>query len=124
MIRNTLLAALIFLSLQSCYDIVEEDISDQSLELLAPFNGAELTDTEVTFRWSDVEGISGYELLVVKPDFDRIEKVVIDSTLTDERFNYELLPGVYEWRVRAFNSASELMSDIFRLEVVASPEQE
>lgn len=122
-----LISTLLLLMFFSCYDVFEEDVSDQRLILKAPHNGAVLSQADVTFWWSTIDGIRGYELVIVNPSFEKISDVIIetilpvsDSVPPENRFIVELDPGTYEWQVKAYNSASETVSDTFKLEVVAS----
>lgn len=101
----------------SCDEFIEEELDEQDILQIAPAEGVSLTNDTVTFWWTEVEDIRGYNLQVVTPDFTRIERIVIDSVLTEDRFNAVLDDGVYEWRVTAFNAGSELVSDTFMFSV-------
>jgi hypothetical protein len=57
------------------------------------------------FWWEDIEGADSYHLQIVSPRFQNIRKLVLDTTITDNRFGVTLQPGTYEWRVRAQNNA-------------------
>jgi hypothetical protein len=106
------------LFLVGCEDIFVEDLDGRELNLLAPYDGAILNEPTATFWWSRVDDVTGYRLQVVKPTFDKIEKVLLDSVVTTEKFHLELPEGSFEWRVKAFNSASEIVSDTFGIDVV------
>ena len=120
MILKSFLSNLIIIScvlLLGCDEIFDEELEGKDVELYSPYNGAILDDTEVTFWWSEIEEARGYHLLVVKPDFDRIEKIVLDTVLTEERFDYNISQGTYQWHVRIFNNTDEIYSDNFVFEV-------
>ena len=106
-----------------CYDVIEKELDDQKINLLAPYEGAIIQDPLVTFWWSNVEYIDGYRLQVVKPSFANIENVVLDSIVTQENFTYEMPVGKFEWRVVAFNGGYELISDTLKLQVVDDESQ-
>jgi hypothetical protein len=103
--------------------LIEEELDDQEISQKAPGDGAVLKDENVSFWWTRIENITGYQLLVITPEFKKIERIVIDSTLTKERFDCKLSNGVYEWLVRAFNTENELVSDTLKFEV-SIPEEE
>ncbi len=88
-----------------CDDIVEKDISDKQVFLVAPSNDVELDSGRVTFLWDFVEGATDYELLVLAPNFDTPATVHADTITDANSFETTLGIGEYAWGVRAFNSA-------------------
>lgn len=125
------IGVLMYLTLYSCYDVFEEDLTDQQLILKAPYNGAVLSQSEVTFWWSVIEGIQGYELIIANPNFDKVEWIMVENILPvadtvrpENKIVVELSSGVYEWYVSAYNSASETVSDTFKIEILSGEVQE
>lgn len=125
------ISVLMYLTLYSCYDVFEEDLTDQQLILKAPYNGAVLSQSEVTFWWSVIEGIQGYELIIANPSFDKVEWIMVeniipvaDTVRPENKIVVELSSGVYEWYVSAYNSASETASDTFKIEILSGEVQE
>lgn len=93
--------ALIF----SCDDIIEvPDISDDTVTILAPTDGTNLTTTSVTFNWNTLEDSDNYRIQIASPTFANAEQLLTDSLITETNFDITLQAGDYEWRVRAENS--------------------
>ncbi len=92
--------------LSSCEEIIHvKDISDQTVELVAPVNNAQFTSTGVTFTWNPLQDATEYQLQIAKPNFTSPLQIVVDTTVTATSFTQQLAVGQYEWRVRALNSS-------------------
>lgn len=92
--------------LQSCEEIImEDDIANKQVVILAPVNNAMLNNTSATFSWEFVEGATQYQLQIAKPDFNNALQIVLDTIISDNTFTQQLNLGNYQWRVRALNSA-------------------
>jgi hypothetical protein len=89
-----------------CTDVIDPDIAEEELELLAPTNGLNTILATHTFWWSEVESAEEYILQIVTPNFKFAERLVLDTSLTENKFTYGLVPGTYEWRVQAANTSS------------------
>ena len=101
----------------SCKDIIEEDLSDDTVQLIAPSDGV-VTDVAVqTFWWDELDGALSYDLQVVRPRFDSITQLVLDTTLTETQFSHTLFAGQFQWRVRAVNGSSETSFTTYSLTV-------
>ncbi len=94
-----------------CDDIFEEDISEKKFNLYAPSDNITTTEVNQTFWWQEVEDATHYALQIVSPSFQSIEKLVLDSTVTENQFDYTLNEGTYQWRVKALNNISYTYSD-------------
>ncbi len=96
------------LTLTGCEEVIfEQDISGDSVSLVAPLDGTQVTGTNVQFNWRSVEGASSYEVQVATPDFANASQIVA-STVTDSTFfQAQLAINTYEWRVKALNSGYE-----------------
>jgi hypothetical protein len=92
--------------LHACDDIIEKDITDKDVFLIAPADSLKTKYSTQTFMWDWVEGALTYNLRVVTPSFDRIEQIIVDTTVSTNKFTLNLSPGVYEWGVRAMNGSS------------------
>ena len=96
---------LLLLFVTSCEEIIEvEDISNDSVTILAPTDTAVLNITDINFSWNAVEDAEQYKLQIATPDFEMANQIVLDTTITATSFNQTLELGNYEWRVRAENS--------------------
>ncbi len=104
--RLFIISAIAIIIAYSCSDIFETNLEKKDIELVAPYNGAILYENTQTFWWSEVKGAEEYNLQIATPDFSEIQKIVLDTNITDLKFTYYLSPGVYQWRVRAVNNTS------------------
>jgi hypothetical protein len=100
------LSFLFFLSLFSCEAIIlETDISDRKVVLVAPSDKSQFFSTGVTFSWEKVADATKYHLQIAKPDFANPLQIVLDTVVTGTSFTQQLSMADYEWRVEAINSA-------------------
>ena len=94
----------------ACDDIIEvEDISERTVTLVAPTDGAILSSGTINFDWESVEDAESYRIQIATPNFELPLQIVADSTLADSTatnttFSINLNAGAYQWRVRAQNS--------------------
>jgi hypothetical protein len=96
---------IIFSFVLSCSEIVGvEDISNKTVSVLAPTNGAILNMGTLIFTWDSVEDAEEYKLQIVTPSFENAIQILTDSTLTTTSFSTTLENGNYQWRIRAENS--------------------
>ncbi len=101
------LLSISFLMLFSCEEVVfEEDLSDKTIVLVAPKDGATVRNTSVSFSWEAVELATNYRLQVAQPNFENAAQIVLDTTITATTFATSLVRNQYQWRVRAQNSGS------------------
>jgi hypothetical protein len=97
---------LFFLTFFSCEGVLlETDISDQEVVLVAPYNKAQFFSTSVTFSWENVTDATKYRLQIAKPNFENPLQIVLDTIVTNNSFTQQLPVADYEWRVTAINSA-------------------
>lgn len=107
MFKNlSLLFVGIGLLLIGCDDFIEEPLQLKKVEIYAPSDKTETNIYQHTFWWQTVGGASKYRLQIVVPDFNSIERLIIDTTVINDKFNVTLDPGKYQWRVRAENGSS------------------
>ncbi len=85
-----------------CDDILEEDISDDAISIIAPSDGANIEGNVVQLRWRSLEGADDYRLQVM---VENNQFIILDSLISGTLFNYQIEPGVYTWRVRGENFA-------------------
>ena len=114
--KRILLPVLCLLALCSCEDILEvQDISNESVVLLAPAENTVVTDSVVNFVWNEIPDvdIDAYRVQIATPSFESAAQIVLDSTLTLDstfvgtRVSQKLSNRAYQWRVKAMNSAFE-----------------
>lgn len=101
------LILLLLLALTGCKEFFEPSLEHRKVVLLAPANGTEGPLYAQSFWWDDVEDALKYRLQVVSPNFANTARLVLDTVITGNKFNFTLDPGNYEWRVRAENGSSQ-----------------
>jgi len=96
---------LISILLTQCRDVFVMDISGEKVVLLSPHDNLETYISTQTFWWDYVQDAENYQLQVVTPEFIQPARLILDTLLTQNKFLVNLNPGIYQWRVRALNSA-------------------
>ena len=67
----------------SCEQIIEvEDISNETLVILAPSNNIIIDTTTVNFSWKVLEFAETYHLQIAKPNFDVTQQMVEDTLIS------------------------------------------
>lgn len=121
--KRFLVVPLLLVACAAC-DILEEDISKDRVRIIAPADKARAESGSVQFRWQGVEYATGYEFTLVSPAFETADRLVADTVIYADTlarsygFEATLRAGRYQWRVRAFNSAYNSVSEINTLNVV------
>jgi hypothetical protein len=101
-INKIILIALAILT-YSCDDILEEDISDDTVQILSPANDAKIESNVVGFKWNTLKGVDKYRVQVYQSD----QVLILDSLTTKTSITLPLNAGNYIWRVRGENYAYE-----------------
>jgi len=110
MLRSILSFLLLFFLITSCEEIInEENISNDTLQLLAPTNDAVLaTKQKIAFNWEELEGADNYQLQIATPDFVSATQIILDTLISRTDYMVDsLATKPYEWRVKGLNSAYE-----------------
>lgn len=89
-----------------CDEVFEDDLSEETVVVIAPTNGLSTSILSHTFWWEPVEDARGYNLTIVSPSFDNIERLIVDTNITGTKFNYTLFPDSFEWSIRAYNGST------------------
>lgn len=110
---------LLFLSscMISCDDIFVEDISEDSVDLIAPGEGVILRNNEIILAWEALEDAEDYRIVIVSPAFDNVYSYICDSVTDQCKMKVTLDTGQYEWSVQARNSAYESLKSIRSFEI-------
>jgi len=98
---HKILLFLSFISLFSCDDIIEKDISGDTVQVIAPVNNQEISSNIVDFQWNRIDGAGKYRIQVFSPS----SAIIIDSLVTQNSLSIPMTQGEYQWRVRGENSA-------------------
>lgn len=89
----------------ACDDIIEvEDISEETITILAPTNDSVLIQDAVLFTWNSIVEADNYRIQIATPSFENASQIVLDSSVVATNVSSILQIGDYEWRVRAENS--------------------
>jgi hypothetical protein len=89
------------LAMISCDDIIEHDISNDSVTLISPLNEAEIESNVVAFKWNALEHADKYRIQV----FGVNQALALDSIVDTSHLTIPMAEGSYQWRVRGENSA-------------------
>ncbi len=112
---------ILILSLSSCKDFFEEDISENNIVIITPSDNAIFTNLNVTFDWEDMDEVINYRMLLGSPNLSNPSAFYMDSSVTLSALVLSLDPGDYEWKVRAENNSSETnYSSIMHLKIDSS----
>ena len=105
-----------------CTLINEDDLSKESVYVIMPGDGLESISQSQTFWWEIVSGADNYNLQIVSPDFNSPEKLILDTTIVENRLSISLPPGTYYWRVCAENAYSITDYTTFSLTIIDTPD--
>lgn len=115
------LAIVFLLSHYSCEEFINEiNIENDQIDLVAPFNGANLSEGVIQFDWLSLEGASSYHIQVAQPNFQIPEQIIWDEVVQDSigtNTSVDLSAGTYQWRVRGENSAYSSPYTTYNLEI-------
>lgn len=105
MFTRNFLAVLFIFILISCEEILlENDITQKSIEILSPKNNTVVEAATINFNWTEIEGATAYEIQIAAPDFENAQQIIITTIVEESSYSEDLLSGDYEWRVRGINS--------------------
>lgn len=111
------LMSLVFLC--ACEEVLfEEDISGNTVTVVAPLEGAQVEGTTVQFNWRSVEGATNYEIQVATPSFDNANQIMANAVTDSTLYQAQLTANTYEWRVKAMNSGYETQYNTVAFTVV------
>lgn len=97
----------------SCSDVLVEDISNDSVTLVAPLDSSTFSGNEITFVWKGLDGADTYELMLINSGSIDIYDVGTDSVSNSSiRVTTVLTPGKYQWSVTAYNSEYSSESNV------------
>lgn len=85
----------------SCEDILEEDITDDIVQIIAPSSGDIIESNVVNFQWNQLKGADKYRVQVYNASLS----IVLDSVVNNKTsLVVPISAGEYQWRVRGENS--------------------
>ena len=101
-----LLLVFTILTVVSCKDIIQDDLSDKDMVVIIPQDNFHSSQATVHFKWEELEDANAYTIQIVSPSFDSIIDYVLDSVVRNGEFFYSLNPGVYQWRLKGNNTGT------------------
>jgi hypothetical protein len=110
------IATVLFVA-SSCDDIFEKDLEGKEVVIVSPADMLKTQYSTQTFWWEEMDGASSYKLQIVSPTFDRVEKVLVDSSITTNKIEITLYPGKFQWRIQPVNSSSTGKYTVRSLEI-------
>lgn len=84
-------------------DFIEKDIKNETVNIIAPTDSLSTPNNSVTFWWDELDGAVKYNLQIVKPNFNSVIQLIVDTNITTNKFTKILSPGTYQWRIKAIN---------------------
>jgi len=105
-----------------CEAVIDPNMANKSVNLLAPPDNFHTTISTHTLWWDEVDDATGYNLQVVSPSFDYIERLFLDTNITTNKYDYTFLPGEYSWRVRAYNYSTNTSYVVHSLIIDSTPD--
>ena len=106
-LKNKALIVTLVILFTGCKDFIEDDIKNESINLLAPANNLTTVQLTHTFWWDWLDGAEEYNMQLVEGSFSSVTKFILDTTITNNKFVYTLYPGSFQWRVKGINNGSE-----------------
>jgi len=100
-------SAFVLISISSCEDIFETDVTNQKVELLSPLDEWKTPKQNVLFVWSPNIDAQKYNLQIVEGSFAEVSCYIADTIVTLPKFENTLTPGNFEWRVAIINGESK-----------------
>ncbi|NHN27411.1 hypothetical protein FIA58_017155 [Flavobacterium jejuense] len=101
-INKLILIGLIAISF-SCEDILEEDITNDIVQIVYPTEGITIESNVATFQWNHLDGADDYRVQIYTGN----QFQVFDTLVNTNTVTLPLIQGTYQWRVRGENSAYE-----------------
>ena len=118
-LKIPLLLLITFLSWQ-CEDVFVVRLDETVVEIKMPVDDLKTPVSTQLFWWVDTYGAEEYHFQIVSPSFDSINSLVKDTFIDTNRIELSLLPGIYQWRVKAKNSGTETPWSTRLLEIDSS----
>lgn len=104
-IVNVAILTSLLVFLYSCTkDFIVKDIKNALVSIIAPIDNLSSPNNTITFWWDELDGAEKYNLQIVKPNFNSVAQLILDTNITSTKFYKTLTPGTYQWRIKAINN--------------------
>ena len=88
------------LTIWSCDDIIEEDITNDNVIIISPTSNQTITGNSVQFSWQTLDGADNYRIQI-----NNNQASLLDTLVSGTTFNFGLNSGDYSWRIKGENFA-------------------
>lgn len=109
-------------TISACALIFDDDISDESIEVIMPVDNAILSDSITLFWWDPVVGALDYTFQLIEGSFSSPQNLVLDTLVTTEKLHLELQSGNYQWRISANGANGSTKYQLYSLEIILDEE--
>ena len=105
------------LTIQGCDDLIEKDLSNESVKVNVPQSNYISSNYQVQFWWESNKNARTYRVQIVSPSFDSLNNFILDTLVSGTKLTYTLFPGIYQWRIRAENPSSSSRYQVYNFKV-------
>lgn len=98
------IAVLAAFLMAGCKDFIVKNIKNKTVSVVSPADGLSTPNNNIIFWWNELDGAEKYNIQIVKPDFNSVSQLMVDTNITGTKFNYIFTPGTYQWRIKAMNA--------------------
>lgn len=95
---------IIIVSFSCTKDFIVKDIKKELVTIISPVDNFKTPNNTITFWWDELEGAETYNLQIVSPNFSSVSSLVLDTVISTNKFTKTLIPGTYQWRIKATNN--------------------
>lgn len=99
-----LLLLVVVLHMTSCEDILEENITNDTVQPTYPQEGSIVESNVTSFQWNSLKGADKYRVQVYKNTAFKVFDTLVNNA---SGIILPLPQGTYQWRIRGENSAYE-----------------
>lgn len=103
-IINLLVVVATIVVLSCTKDFIVKDIKNATLTINAPADNLNTPNNTITFWWEELNGAEKYNIQIVKPNFNSVAQLIVDTNIAANKFNHTFAPGTYQWRIKATNA--------------------
>ena len=91
-IMNFLTLIILVMMMGCTKDFIVKDIKTVTLKINSPSDTLKTQSNLITFWWDEVDGAEKYNLQIVKPNFNSILQLIVDTNVTINKFNHTFAP--------------------------------
>lgn len=103
--KKILLYLILSIHICSCNELIEPNIENENIKILSPRDSLISSDISQNFYWENSISNTSARIQIVNPNFNQIDLFIVDTLVSGNRFEINLSPNEYEWRIRLENSS-------------------